>query len=249
MHISAGRSEPAFLYEILGEVIKAGATTLNIPDTTGWTLPTEFQVPKGGRSRAKGYGARVLFDFSVQLFQGFGVATKFAVHRRGGVEGRGGAWGVGRRDEAVGIRDNAGAGAWAGQVDGAQTCAGRRRQWSPGGAGQWNLGSAQGGQRAGFCSSIACSAVSLRQLLCKAFSLMRSLDGVLPLTTPAAPCRSASPASSATLLGRRASSSPPTATMTWAWPQPTPWAVGGARAGAGAGRGGGFVGSGWSGWE
>jgi hypothetical protein len=40
----AGRSDPAFLYEILGEVIKAGATTLNIPDTTGWTLPHEFQV-------------------------------------------------------------------------------------------------------------------------------------------------------------------------------------------------------------
>lgn len=40
----AGRSDPAFLYEILGEVIKAGATTLNIPDTTGWNLPHEFQT-------------------------------------------------------------------------------------------------------------------------------------------------------------------------------------------------------------
>ena len=40
----AGRSEPAFRYDILGEVIKAGATTLNIPDTTGWNLPHEFQV-------------------------------------------------------------------------------------------------------------------------------------------------------------------------------------------------------------
>ncbi|KAG7667065.1 hypothetical protein Ndes2526B_g04445 [Nannochloris sp. 'desiccata'] len=39
----AGRSDPVFLYEILGEVIKAGATTLNIPDTTGWNLPHEFQ--------------------------------------------------------------------------------------------------------------------------------------------------------------------------------------------------------------
>eukprot|EP00959_Pyramimonas_sp_CCMP1952_P082655 1727201-Pyramimonas_sp.AAC.1 len=29
----AGRSEPEFLYRILGEVIKAGATTINIPDT------------------------------------------------------------------------------------------------------------------------------------------------------------------------------------------------------------------------
>lgn len=31
-----------FLFTILGEVIKAGATTLNIPDTTGWNLPHEF---------------------------------------------------------------------------------------------------------------------------------------------------------------------------------------------------------------
>ncbi len=31
----AGRSDPAFLYRILGAVIEAGATTLNIPDTTG----------------------------------------------------------------------------------------------------------------------------------------------------------------------------------------------------------------------
>lgn len=38
----AGRSEPRFLYRVLGEVIKAGATTLNIPDTTGWCMPHEF---------------------------------------------------------------------------------------------------------------------------------------------------------------------------------------------------------------
>jgi 2-isopropylmalate synthase len=30
------------LQQVLGEVIKAGATTLNIPDTTGWNLPHEF---------------------------------------------------------------------------------------------------------------------------------------------------------------------------------------------------------------
>ncbi|XP_043724464.1 2-isopropylmalate synthase A-like [Telopea speciosissima] len=38
----AGRSEKEFLYQILGEVIKAGATTLNIPDTVGILLPVEF---------------------------------------------------------------------------------------------------------------------------------------------------------------------------------------------------------------
>ncbi|XP_051149729.1 2-isopropylmalate synthase A-like isoform X2 [Andrographis paniculata] len=38
----AGRSDRGFLYQILGEVINAGATTLNIPDTVGYTLPNEF---------------------------------------------------------------------------------------------------------------------------------------------------------------------------------------------------------------
>jgi 2-isopropylmalate synthase len=38
----AGRSDPKFLYEVLEAVIKAGATTLNIPDTVGYTLPDEF---------------------------------------------------------------------------------------------------------------------------------------------------------------------------------------------------------------
>lgn len=36
------RSERGFLYRILEEVIKAGATTLNIPDTVGYTIPNEF---------------------------------------------------------------------------------------------------------------------------------------------------------------------------------------------------------------
>jgi 2-isopropylmalate synthase len=38
----AGRSDPEFLYVVLEEAIKAGATTLNIPDTVGYTTPAEF---------------------------------------------------------------------------------------------------------------------------------------------------------------------------------------------------------------
>lgn len=38
----AGRSEPEFLYLVLEEALKAGATTLNIPDTVGYTTPDEF---------------------------------------------------------------------------------------------------------------------------------------------------------------------------------------------------------------
>jgi 2-isopropylmalate synthase len=38
----AGRSDPAFLYQVLDVAIRAGATTLNIPDTVGYTMPDEF---------------------------------------------------------------------------------------------------------------------------------------------------------------------------------------------------------------
>ena len=38
----ATRSDPIFLARIFNEVIKAGATTINIPDTVGYTAPDEF---------------------------------------------------------------------------------------------------------------------------------------------------------------------------------------------------------------
>ena len=38
----AGRTENEFLAQVCEEVIKAGATVLNIPDTTGYCLPEEY---------------------------------------------------------------------------------------------------------------------------------------------------------------------------------------------------------------
>jgi 2-isopropylmalate synthase len=38
----AGRSDPEFLYQVLAAAIAAGATTVNIPDTVGYTTPAEF---------------------------------------------------------------------------------------------------------------------------------------------------------------------------------------------------------------
>ena len=38
----AGRSDPVFLHAVLEVAIRAGATTLNIPDTVGYTTPDEF---------------------------------------------------------------------------------------------------------------------------------------------------------------------------------------------------------------
>src|SRR5271169_1746279 len=38
----AGRSDPAFLHEMLEAAIDAGATVVNIPDTTGYTVPEQY---------------------------------------------------------------------------------------------------------------------------------------------------------------------------------------------------------------
>ncbi|PSF37527.1 2-isopropylmalate synthase [Aphanothece hegewaldii CCALA 016] len=38
----AGRSDPEFLYQVLERAIASGATTVNIPDTVGYTTPAEF---------------------------------------------------------------------------------------------------------------------------------------------------------------------------------------------------------------
>ena len=38
----AGRSDPAFLFEMIEAVVAAGATVINIPDTTGYAVPEQY---------------------------------------------------------------------------------------------------------------------------------------------------------------------------------------------------------------
>lgn len=38
----AGRADPAYLFEMLAAVIDAGATVVNIPDTTGYSVPEQY---------------------------------------------------------------------------------------------------------------------------------------------------------------------------------------------------------------
>jgi 2-isopropylmalate synthase len=73
----AGRSEPAFLYEVLERAIKAGATTLNIPDTVGYTTPDEFgAMIRGIRDNVPGAKDVVL---SVHCHNDLGLATANAL--------------------------------------------------------------------------------------------------------------------------------------------------------------------------
>lgn len=69
----AGRSEPEFLYEVLAIAIGAGATTLNIPDTVGYTTPDEFGALIAG-IRAHVPGAQDVI-LSVHCHDDLGLAT------------------------------------------------------------------------------------------------------------------------------------------------------------------------------
>ena len=69
----AGRSDPEFLYQALEVAIKAGATTLNIPDTVGYTMPDEFgKLIAGIIANTKGIENCVV---SVHCHNDLGLAT------------------------------------------------------------------------------------------------------------------------------------------------------------------------------
>jgi len=51
----ATRTDPEFLFQILEATIEAGATTLNIPDTVGYSMPVEFaELIQSIRQRVRG---------------------------------------------------------------------------------------------------------------------------------------------------------------------------------------------------
>jgi 2-isopropylmalate synthase len=74
----AGRSDPAFLRRVLGAVVEAGATTLNIPDTTGWNLPHEFGALIADLKANVPGGDRVVFSTHCQNDLGLATANSLA---------------------------------------------------------------------------------------------------------------------------------------------------------------------------
>lgn len=69
----ASRTEPEFLYRVVEAVIAAGATTVNIPDTVGYTTPFEFgPLIKGIRERVPNIGRAVI---SVHCHNDLGLAV------------------------------------------------------------------------------------------------------------------------------------------------------------------------------
>jgi 2-isopropylmalate synthase len=73
----AGRAEPAFLYRMIEDVIKAGATVVNIPDTTGYTYPEEFgALIRGLKENVPGIDKATI---SVHCHNDLGMATANAL--------------------------------------------------------------------------------------------------------------------------------------------------------------------------
>jgi len=69
----AGRAEPAFLYRMVQEVISAGATVVNIPDTTGYAYPEQFgELIRGLMEHATGIEDVIV---SVHCHNDLGMAT------------------------------------------------------------------------------------------------------------------------------------------------------------------------------
>jgi 2-isopropylmalate synthase len=69
----AGRADPAYLYEVLEAVIDAGATVINIPDTTGYTSPEQWgALIRGIRDNVPNVDKAVI---SVHCHNDLGMAT------------------------------------------------------------------------------------------------------------------------------------------------------------------------------
>jgi 2-isopropylmalate synthase len=69
----AGRTDPAYLAEVVSAVIEAGASTVNIPDTTGYTWPSEFgRMIEDLRARVGSIGKAVV---SVHCHNDLGLAV------------------------------------------------------------------------------------------------------------------------------------------------------------------------------
>ncbi|MDA8425234.1 MAG: 2-isopropylmalate synthase [Treponema sp.] len=74
----ASRSDPDFLRRVFSAVIEAGATTINMPDTVGYSVPDEFgELVRSVRSGVKGI-ERVVFSVHCHNDLGLAVANTLA---------------------------------------------------------------------------------------------------------------------------------------------------------------------------
>ncbi len=93
----AGRADPAYLYEMLEAVIDAGATVVNIPDTTGYTVPEQYgELIRGIRDNVPNI-ARATISVHCHDDLGLAVANSLAGIRNGARQVEGTINGIGER--------------------------------------------------------------------------------------------------------------------------------------------------------
>ena len=93
----AGRSDPDFLYKVLQIAIECGATTLNIPDTVGYTTPEEWgNLIEGIIKNTKGI-EKVIVSMHCHNDLGMATANTLAGLRAGARQVEGTINGIGER--------------------------------------------------------------------------------------------------------------------------------------------------------
>ncbi|MFM1768652.1 MAG: 2-isopropylmalate synthase [Verrucomicrobiota bacterium] len=81
----ASRTEPDFLIKVCQAVVRAGATTVNIPDTVGWAVPDQFGELIGQLYRAvpEFQSGRAIISVHCHNDLGLAVANSLAAIRNG----------------------------------------------------------------------------------------------------------------------------------------------------------------------
>jgi len=93
----AGRADPAYLFEMLQAAVEAGATVLNIPDTTGYAVPEQYgALIRMVREKVSGID-RVTISVHCHDDLGMAVANSLAGVRNGARQVEGTVNGIGER--------------------------------------------------------------------------------------------------------------------------------------------------------
>src|SRR4030095_1570928 len=86
----ATRSDWDYLVQVFGVAVRAGATTLNVPDTVGYTTPVEYhELIRYLRAHVAGADG-VIFSLHCHNDLGLAVANSLAAIQAGGGAGGGG---------------------------------------------------------------------------------------------------------------------------------------------------------------
>ena len=79
----ASRSDPEFLIQVFREVIRAGAKVINVPDTTGYAIPSEFGALIANLIERTAGGDRVVWSAHCHNDLGLAVANSLAAVHNG----------------------------------------------------------------------------------------------------------------------------------------------------------------------